>query len=141
MNRVILDTNVLASGLRSSRGASFVVLRLVYERRLRPLLTVPLLFEYEDVLHRPEHMAHHGMSSAGVDEFLMEWTALSEAVEVHFRWRPQLADPKDELVLEAAINGAADALVTYNVRDFLDASSSFGLRVLRPAELIVGMRT
>lgn len=141
MNRVILDTNVLASALRSSRGASFAILQLVYERRLRPLLSVPLLFEYEDVLRRPEQVAHHGLSSAGIDGFLAELAALSEAVEVHFRWRPQLADPKDEMVLEAAINGSADALVTYNVRDFLGASSSFGLRILRPAELIFGMRT
>ena len=56
--------------------------------------------------------------------------------EVHTRWRPQLRDADDELVLEAAINGRADALVTYNVRDFREAALRFGLRIARPAGLL-----
>ena len=47
----------------------------------------------------------------------MELGALIEPVEGHFQWRPQSRDPDDEMVLEAAINGWADALVTYNVAD------------------------
>jgi len=41
---------------------------------------------------------------------------------VHLRWRPQLRDPDDGLVLEAAVNGRADALVTDNVKDFRDVA-------------------
>lgn len=52
------------------------------------------------------------------------------------RWRPQLRDPNDEMVLEAAINGRADALVTYNIRDFRDAGPRFGIRIARPADLL-----
>ncbi len=70
---------------------------------------------------------------------MAEFAALSEPVEVHFLWRPQLADVKDEMVLEAAINGRADALVTHNVDDFASAAH-FGLRIVTPAEFLEGLR-
>ena len=71
-----------------------------------------------------------------VDGFLAELAALIEPAEVHFQWRPQGRDPNDEMVLEAAINGGADALVTYNVRDFAGAAERFRILVLQPAELL-----
>jgi predicted nucleic acid-binding protein len=92
--------------------------------------------EYEDVLHRPEQRLAHGLSPVEVDEFLAELAALIEPVEVHFQWRPQLPDPNDEMVLEAAINGQADALVTYNVSDFTAGAGRFVIPVLRPADLL-----
>ena len=55
---------------------------------------------------------------------------------IYFQWRPQLRDADDELVLEAAINGLADALVTHNVRDFLPAANNFGIQVITPGRLI-----
>ena len=60
---------------------------------------------------------------------------------MHFLWRPQLLDPKDEMVLEAAVNGRADALLTYNIRDFNEASVRFGLRLMRPAEFLRGLES
>jgi predicted nucleic acid-binding protein len=57
-------------------------------------------------------------------------------VEVSFRWRPQLRDPKDEMVLEAAVNGRADALVTHNLRDFQTSARRFGVRALLPREVL-----
>ena len=59
-----------------------------------------------------------------------------EPVELHFRWRPQLRDPNAEMVLEAAVNGQADALVTYNVADFASAGERFNLPVLRPTDVL-----
>jgi len=55
---------------------------------------------------------------------------------LHFQWRPQSRDPNDEIVLETAINGQADALVTYNLGDFAAAGERFGIAVLRPHELL-----
>ena len=100
------------------------------------LATPPLFLEYEDVLKRPEHQLIHGLPPEAVDEFLAELAALIEPVEVHFQWRPQSWDPNDEMVIEAAINGRADALVTYNVADFAGAAERFRISVLRPADLL-----
>ena len=136
MRRIVLDTSVVVSGLRTRLGAGNAVLRLVAERRLVLLATPPFFLEYEDVLKRPEHRLVHGLGIEAIDEFLAELAALIEPVEVHFQWRPQSKDPNDEMVLEAAINGQADALVTYNVADFAGAAERFRIPVLRPAELL-----
>jgi len=77
-----------------------------------------------------------GLSDRDVDIFLDALIALAEPVETHFMWRPQLRDPGDEMVLEAVANGGADALVTFNVRDFGIAPSHFGVEVLLPREAI-----
>lgn len=68
--------------------------------------------------------------------FLDALAAQIEPVAIHFRWRPQTPDPGDEMVLEAALNGDADALVTHNVRDFAKAGLRFGLAVLTPPEVL-----
>jgi putative PIN family toxin of toxin-antitoxin system len=136
MRKIVLDTSVVVSGLRTRLGAGNAVLRLVAERRLVVLATPPLFLEYEDVLKRPEHRLVHGLGIEAIDEFLAELAALIEPVEVHFQWRPQSRDPNDEMVLEAAINGRAEALVTYNIADFAGAAERFRIPVLLPAELL-----
>lgn len=83
-----------------------------------------------------EHRLSSGLSGREVDVFLTAVLALTEPVETHFLWRPQLRDPGDEMVLEAAVNGRADALVTFNRRDFGTVPSQFGVEVLLPREAI-----
>jgi putative PIN family toxin of toxin-antitoxin system len=136
MRRVVLDTSVLVSALRTRLGTGNSILRLVAERRLLMLATPPLFLEYEDVLKRPEHRLAHGLSPVAIDEFLAELAALIEPVETHFQWRPQSRDPNDEMVLEAAINGRAEALVTYNTKDFIGPAARFRIAVLTPAEVL-----
>jgi len=140
VKRIVLDTNVLTAGLRSRNGASFAVLQLVADRQLRPLVTTALFLEYEAVLSRPEQMAVHGLSVTELDRLLSGFAALAEPVELHFLWRPQLSDPKDEMVLETAVNGRAEALVTHNRRDFVAAADRFNIQVISPAELLEGFR-
>ena len=134
--RIVLDTSVVVAGLRTRLGAGNAVLRLVAQRRLKLLVSPPLFLEYEDVLKRPEHRLAHGLTVEAVDDFLAELAALIEPVEVHFQWRPQGRDPNDEMVLEAAINGRSDALVTYNVADFAGLAERFRVAVVRPDELL-----
>jgi putative PIN family toxin of toxin-antitoxin system len=138
--RIVLDTSVVVAGLRTRLGAGNAVLRLVGEKRLRLLATPPLFFEYEDALKRPEHRLAHGLTAAEIDDFLTELAALIEPVDVHFQWRPQTGDPDDEMVLEAAINGQADAIVTYNVADFDEAGKQFAVSIMRPAGLLRKVR-
>jgi putative PIN family toxin of toxin-antitoxin system len=140
VRRVVLDTSVIVAALRSRRGAANRVLRLVAEERLVLLATPPLFLEYEDVLGRPEHRLVHGLTPQDIEEFLAELAALVEPVDVHFQWRPQVGDPSDEMVLEAAVNGRADALVTYNTKHFSRPGERFGVPVLRPADLLGKVR-
>ena len=130
----------MVAGLRTQQGAGNAVLRHVGRRRLVSLASPPLFLEYEEVLKRPEHRLAHGLSLEAIDEFLAELAALVEPVEVHFQWRPQTPDPNDEMVLETAINGRANAIVTYNVSDFAVAARRFKISVLSPAELLRKVR-
>jgi putative PIN family toxin of toxin-antitoxin system len=141
MLRIVLDTDVVVAALRSRDGASNALIRAIAMGRLRALVTPALFLEYEAVLKRAEQRIVHGMSLTEVDGFLSALASASEPVEVSFQWRPQLADPNDEMVLEAAVNGAADALVTHNVKDFVKGAARFGLRVLRPGELLKELRS
>ena len=139
-DRVVLDTSVIVAGLRSRRGGSNAVLRIVGQRGFSLLATPPLFLEYEDVLKRPEHRLAHGLNHQQIDEFLAELATLIEPVETHFHWRPQTRDPNDEMVLETAINGRADILVIHNLSHFLSAGRRFGIDVLTPSELLKGMK-
>ena len=134
--RVVLDTSVIVAALRTRSGAGNAVLRLVAMGTIRMLATPPLFLEYEEVLSRPEQRLAHGLTFDEIEHFLAELAGLVEPVDVHYLWRPQTRDPKDEMVLEAAINGEADALVTYNLADFISAGSRFGIEILHPAELL-----
>lgn len=134
--RVVVDTSVLVAGLRSQLGASSLVLASIARLQIRPLVTTAVFLEYEAVLLRPEHRLATGMSEADVDGFLRALAAAAEPVEISFRWRPQLRDPADELMLEAAVNGHAKAIVTHNVTDFAPASTKFGIRIQTPAQLL-----
>jgi putative PIN family toxin of toxin-antitoxin system len=131
----MLDTSVIVAALRSRRGPANRILQRVALREMIPLATPSVFLEYEEVLKRPEQRLAHGLTMEQIDDFLAELAALMEPVEVHYQWRPQLRDPADEMILEAAINGRADVLVTYNVRDFAGVERMFGIRVITPAEL------
>lgn len=141
MLKIVIDTDVVVAALRSSTGGSNAVLHEVAQGRLRSLVTPALFLEYEAVLKRPDQRLVHGLSLRDIDQFLAALASASEAVDVSFRWRPQLSDANDEMVLEAAVNGGADALVTHNVRDFIKGATRFGLRVLRPGELLKELRS
>jgi probable toxin-antitoxin system toxin component, PIN family len=139
--RVVLDTSVVVAALRTRLGAGNAVLQQVARRRLVPRASPPLFLEYDEVLKRPEQRLVHGLSPEAIDEFLAELAALIEPVEVHFQWRPQTPDPNDEMVLETAINGRANAVVTYNVADFALAAKRFRISVLSPADLLKKVRS
>jgi putative PIN family toxin of toxin-antitoxin system len=134
--RYILDTNVIVAALRSTRGASAEVLRGVRQGRGVYLLSTALLLEYEATTKRPGQLAASGLTEAEVDVVLDVLAARAERVETSYRWRPQLHDAADEMVLEAAVSGRADAIVTFNARDFGDAPTRFGIAVIGPKDLL-----
>jgi len=134
--RLALDTDAVVAGMRSPAGASAAIIRAVRLRKATLLVSVPLALEYEAICRRPEHRLAAGLSEMEVDIFLDALIAMAEPVETHFLWRPQLRDPNDEMVLEAAVNGRADALVTFNLRDYGRVPARFGVAILLPREAI-----
>jgi putative PIN family toxin of toxin-antitoxin system len=131
-----LDTNVIVTAMRSPKGASASLLMAARAGSITLLANVALALEYEATCRRAEHMLASGLTVTEVDIFLTAVVAMAEPVESHFMWRPQLRDPADEMVLEAAANGGAAAIVTYNRRDFGVVPTQFGVDVLTPAEAV-----
>ncbi len=131
-----MDTDVLVAAFRSDSGASRQVLEAARARRFNLLLSVPLMLEYESVLTRPEHLAASGASREDVSAVLDELASVAKRVQLLIRTRPLLSDANDEMVLETAINGRADAIVTFNDRDFRPVATRFRCSVLRPVEVI-----
>ena len=129
---IVVDTNVFVAALRSRNGTSRALVRALLTGQLVAGVSVPLFLEYEAVLTRPKHLLAFGLSRADVLEFLNGLAIQLQPIEISFLWRPQLRDPCDEMVLEAAANGRASHLVTWNMRDFLPAAKKFGLQVLTP---------
>ncbi|HZL27702.1 MAG TPA: putative toxin-antitoxin system toxin component, PIN family [Acidobacteriaceae bacterium] len=134
--RLTLDTTVLVAAFRSHTGASRRLFDYVPQRRFRLVASSALYLEYEAVLTRPEQIAVHGVTPQKIELFLIDLASLTDRVRISFNYRPQLRDADDEMVLEAAINGRADAIVTHNLRDFLPAANRFGIEVLTPGRIL-----
>jgi putative PIN family toxin of toxin-antitoxin system len=134
--RFVLDTDVIVAALRSPTGASAALLLAAQERQFTLLANVPLVIEYEATCSLAEHRLAAGMNDVAVRQFLDAVAALVEPIETHFLWRPRLRDPADEMVLEAAVNGKATAIVTFNLRDYGAIPADFGIDVLPPNEAL-----
>lgn len=132
--RVVLDTNVLVATLRSENGASRQIVLAAMEREIRPLISVPLMVEYEAVLKRPDQLAATELTVDEIDTFLNAMAAVADPVQLRYLWRPMLDDPADEMVLETAVNGNAERLVTFNLRDLRKAARRFGILALSPPD-------
>lgn len=132
--RLVLDTDVVVAALRSDRGASRRLLIGALDRAFDVLASVPLVIEYEAVLTRPEHLKASGLTSRERNEVLDALVNVSVPVHFWYLWRPRLKDPADEMVLETAVHGEADWLVTFDVRHLAEAARGFGIRALLPRE-------
>ncbi|MFT4103688.1 MAG: putative toxin-antitoxin system toxin component, PIN family [Burkholderiaceae bacterium] len=133
--RLVLDTNVIVAAFRSRNGASHLLLRWVDRGALTPLCSTALFLEYEAVLSRKETRRVTGHSLADVAALMRSLAAVSEGIDISFRTRPMLPDAADEMVLEAALNGQADAIVTHNVKDFRPALE-WGVAIATPGEIV-----
>jgi predicted nucleic acid-binding protein len=134
--RLVFDTDVVIAAMRSPAGASAALLLAARRGDVTMLANVALALEYEATCRRAEHGVAAGLSQVQVGIFIDAVIALAEPVETHFLWRPQLRDPGDELVLEAAVNGRADAIVTFNQKDFGKVPMRFGVEVLVPVSAL-----
>lgn len=131
--RVVIDTNVLVSALRSRRGASFRLVQKLGSSQFQAIISPPLCLEYEDVFRRPGMLP--GYTTEDIGDFLDYFLSVSIECPIHFLWRPHLPDPKDDLVLELALAGSAAYIITHNWRDFHDVEA-FGIRVVTPDDFL-----
>ena len=135
--RYVLDTNVVVAGLRSPQGASAKLLEAALRGEFTPVLSVAMVLEYEAVCCDPQQRNESNLQEEQVRKVIDTLCAAGDPVVPRYQWRPQLRDPNDEMVLEAAINGKADALVTFNKRDFGTVPERFGILMLSPGEALV----
>lgn len=121
---------------RSDSGASRQLVLAALEKRFELILSVPLVLEYEAVLKRPTQLAVSHVTVQEIDKFLDALISVSRPVHRSFFWRPLLRDADDDMVLEAAMSGHADMLVTFNQRDFEPGTSALGIDVAAPREAL-----
>lgn len=135
MRRIVIDSNVLVAAVRSNRGWSHKLVRSLGSDRLWQLcVTAPLLQEYAEQVHSPSHTPAWSLEDR--DDFLDYVCACASWFDVHFLWRPHLADEDDHVVLEAALAASADAIITFNKRD-LEPAKRFGIDVMTPREFLL----
>lgn len=132
MYSVVLDTNVVVSALRSRRGASFQVLRRLGKGWV-PLISVPLVLEYEAAGKREAKRLN--IPESTVDAVVRAFCFAGRETDIYFQLRPVLTDPGDEFILELAVAGRADAIVTHNVKHFTGIER-FGIQVMTPREFL-----
>ena len=132
--QIVLDTNVLFSGLRSRRGASHKLLNLIGKSpKFQINLSVPLILEYEEVLKR--EAGSLGLTHSDIEDVLNYLCSVGRKRNIHFLWRPYLDDPDDDHLLEVAVESNAAAIVTFNTRHF-QGIESFGVRAMIPLEFL-----
>ncbi len=130
--KVIIDTNVVLSALRSLNGASNKLMTLVGTDKFIPCISIGLILEYEDVLSRKLH----NLSKNQVKQFLDYICLVSEHTKVHFLWRPTLKDPSDDMLLELAVAARASYIITYNTVDF-KGLHKFNMEAIKPRDFLV----
>ncbi len=133
---MILDTDVIIAAIRSTKGASAEIIRRVLRGEMHIELTVAMVLEYESVATREEHLQAGELTAAEALWLIDALAALADPVDIHFRWRPQLRDADDEMVLEAAINAQNRTIVTFNTRDFAMAADRFDVHLATPREIL-----
>ena len=134
--KIVIDTNVLFAALRSSRGASYKLVSLLPSEIFSIAISVPLIIEYEDVLRRGKLPA--SITEKDITDFIDFFCYVGNHQDIFFLWRPFLPDSSDDLVLEVAVAGGCDAIITYNKRHFKNVEK-FGLRILDPKEFLTEM--
>lgn len=134
--RIVLDTNVLYAGIRSSRGASRIILEMLIDGRMTAVLSPALLLEYEEQLCGNATLHALGLTDDDMAAFLDELVAISVHVHAYRLWRPLSPDPDDDMVIECAVNGHANVIITFNTRHVQPAYTVFDIPVLTPAQFL-----
>ncbi len=139
MNKIVVDTCVVISGLIGESGASREVLRQCLKGHYQPLMSNALFLEYEDVSARPRVQKLCPLTPQEINELLAAFYRVCQWVPIYYLWRPNLIDEGDNFLVELAVAGNAHAIVTNNIKDLKNAELSFeNLLILKPEQLLRG---
>ena len=130
---VVIDTDVLISSLKSKQGASYKLLMALPKDIFVPNVSVPLFLEYESVAKRQGMVSK--LNSQDIDSILEYFLSKSRIRKIFFLWRPYLKDPKDDLVLEVAVESQSEYIITFNTKDF-KGCDKFGITAVTPQEFL-----
>jgi len=131
--KIVLDTNIIYSAVRSKRGMAFKLLSKIDENKYKIQISVPIILEYEDVLKR--NLTHLTLSVSDIDDLIDYLCKVGEKRKVYYLWRPVLKDIKDDFILELAVESESDFIITYNIKDFT-GSEKFNIKVITPKEFL-----
>ncbi len=134
---IIVDTNVLVSGLVGGRGPSREVLRCCFKGIFQPYIANALYAEYQDLIARKNIQQLCAKTSVSLEAFLDDFASICKPVDVWFLWRPNLKDEADNHIVELAIAANARYIVTNNIKDFAQSALHLaGFEVVTPPELL-----
>ena len=139
MTKIVIDTSVVISALIGEKGPARELLRQTLQGKYLPLISTTLFLEYEAVSQRAEIKRLCPLNETEIQQLLAALYRACEWVQIHYLWRPNLKDEGDNFLIELAVAGACNRIVTNNTKDFLSAELKFaGLRILKPEELLRG---
>ncbi len=100
---------------------------------------IALFCEYESVMAREEILSRCALARSEIEDLLAAFISVTEWVPIYYSWRPNLRDEGDNHIIELAVAGNAQMLVTNNVKDFRGAELVFpNLSILKPEQIIGG---
>ena len=142
MVTVVIDTNVFVSAVMSERGAARKVLRLALEGSATPLMGNALLCEYEDVLGREALFADAPIPSEKRRQLFLALMSVSRWTQIYYLWRPNLPDESDNHLIELALAGGAQVIVSSNTKHLTRGGLAFPhLTISTPPEFLELMET
>lgn len=131
--KIVIDTNVIVSALRSRKGYSFNLLSIIDDKRFKISISVPLILEYEEAIKRNRRNIR--LSQANINSILDYICLIAEKRKIFYLWRPYLKDPKDDMILELAVESESDFIISFNKKDFV-GTNKFNIEVLTPKEFL-----
>ncbi len=130
---IVIDTNVILSALQSNKGKSYELISKIGNDIFDFAISVPLILEYEAILKN--HLDRSIFADSDIESFIDYLCAVGIKTKIFYLWRPYLKDPFDDHILEVTIQSNAQAIVTFNKKDFREAEN-LGIKILTPKEIL-----
>ncbi len=132
--KIVIDTNIIVSALKSRNGFSFDLLSIIDDERFKVSISVPLILEYEDAIRRNKSKII--LTKTEIDAILDYICLVAEKREIFYLWRPFLRDPKDDMILELAVESGSDYIISFNKKDYAGIDK-FNIQIITPKEFLM----